>query len=324
MKVGLLLDLRNPPAWQRGWPEHYRRTLALAKWADELGIDAFWLTEHHFFGDGYLSQPLVFAAALAAQTARARIGTAVLLGPIRHPVHIAEEAAIVDLVSGGRLELGIGAGYAREEFESFGVERARRMSITDDTIREVQRQLLPGGVDPPAVQSPVPLWAGYLGPRNANRAGRLGVGLMSLSPQSLAPYLEGLREGGHEATAARMAGVIDIVVADDPEAAWPRIVPHDLHQINSYRVARARGEHGEAELLTEDDLADPDAVSKLAGLSVRLQVLTPEAAVRVIRERTAGLPVEHVYVWASIAGMPDDLVERNIELVCSAVAPALR
>src|SRR5689334_5499750 len=138
LKVGLFVDGRNPPEWQRPWPDHYARLVDIAVEADELGADCIWLTEHHGFEDGYLAQPLVLAAAIAARTRRARIGTAVTLAPIRHPLHLAEEAAVVDLLSRGRLELGIGAGYVPDEFDMFGADIATRFADLDATYLQLR------------------------------------------------------------------------------------------------------------------------------------------------------------------------------------------
>ena len=85
MKLGIYLDVRNPPRWPATWPDLYRATIDLVADAEGRGADAVWLTEHHGFEDGYLSQPLAFAAALAVRTRSMRIGTAVLLPPLRHP-----------------------------------------------------------------------------------------------------------------------------------------------------------------------------------------------------------------------------------------------
>ena len=111
MDVGIYLDGRNPPQWARPWPEHYARTLELVERAEALGAASVWLSEHHFFEDGYLPQPLTFAAAIAARTSTIRIGTAVLLAALRAPAQLAEEAAVVDILSNGRLDLGVGLGY---------------------------------------------------------------------------------------------------------------------------------------------------------------------------------------------------------------------
>src|SRR3979490_673520 len=103
MRIGLYLDMRNPPQWRRPWARHYGRWIELIEEADRLGTDSIWLSEHHFFEDGYLAQPLVFAAAVAARTKRARIGTAVMLPALKQAAQLAEEAALVDLISDGRL-----------------------------------------------------------------------------------------------------------------------------------------------------------------------------------------------------------------------------
>ena len=92
MRIGIYLDLRNPPQWRRPWAAHYAHALELCAEADRLGAGSVWLSEHHLFEDGYLPQPLTFAAAVAARTSQVRIGTAVLLAALRHPVQIVEEA----------------------------------------------------------------------------------------------------------------------------------------------------------------------------------------------------------------------------------------
>lgn len=317
MKVGIFLDLRNPARWQRPWADHYRRTVDLVVGAEQVGIDSVWLSEHHLFDDGYLPQPLTFAAGLATRTQRIRIGTAVLVAPFRHPRHVAEEAAVVDLLSGGRLELGMGAGYAQHEYDAFGAEIKRRYGATDAVVREVKRLLRDGEVTPPPVQAELPIWVGYQGPQGAARAGRLGVGLLTLNPASLEPYVENLRDSGHDPASARMGGVVNVIVADDPEEAKRRILPHYAHQSVTYQQA-----HGSTKTFDEvvgQMRARLDATGELPGLAVR----DVAGAVDEIRRLTDGLPVEHVYCWASVAGMDDDLVERNVELLATQVRPAL-
>ena len=321
MKLGLYFDLRNPAPWARPWPEVYGRALDLVVEAERLGAASVWFSEHHLFSDGYLPQPLTFAAAAAARTSRVRIGTAVLVAALRPAALVAEEAAVIDQLSGGRLELGIGAGYSVPEYELYNADITKRYGLTDAAVGEIRRLLDDGIVTPPAAQNPFPIWLGYQGPQGAKRAGRLGVGLLSLDRALLDPYREGLVEGGHDSATARTGGMLDIIVADDPEAAFERILPHYAHQLNSYRAAAVKGSGRDApkEITVEKLRSGAAQKGQIPGL----RVLTPSDAVNAIREATDGSPVEHVYLWASVAGMPDDLVERHVELTCTQVAPNL-
>jgi alkanesulfonate monooxygenase SsuD/methylene tetrahydromethanopterin reductase-like flavin-dependent oxidoreductase (luciferase family) len=321
MKLGLYFDLRNPQPWHRPWSEVYGRALELIVEAERLGAESAWFSEHHQFDDGYLPQPLTMAAAAAARTSRLRLGTAVVLAALRPSMLVAEEAAVVDQLSGGRLELGIGAGYVAAEYAAYATDIDRRYALTDAAVVEIRRMLDDGVVTPPAHQRPFPLWLGYQGPQGARRAGRLGVGLLSLDRSLLEPYRLGLTEGGHDPASARTGGMLDIIVADDPEEAFERILPHYAHQLNSYRAATVAGTDRPApKEITADRLrGGVTAAGQIPGL----RVLSPADATAAIRAATADAPVEHVYLWASIAGMPDDLVERHVELLCTEVRPNL-
>jgi alkanesulfonate monooxygenase SsuD/methylene tetrahydromethanopterin reductase-like flavin-dependent oxidoreductase (luciferase family) len=321
VRLGLYFDLRNPAPWARPWPEVYGRALDLVVEAERLGAASVWFSEHHLFSDGYLPQPLTFAAAAAARTTRVRIGTAVLLAALRPAALVAEEAAVIDQISGGRLELGIGAGYSVPEYELYNADITKRYGLTDTAVAEIRRLLDDGIVTPPAAQNPFPIWLGYQGPQGAKRAGRLGVGLLSLDRALLDPYREGLVEGGHDPAIARTGGMLDVIVADDPEAAFERILPHYAHQLNSYRAAAVAGSGRDApkEITVEKLRSGAAQKGQIPGL----RVLTPSDAVNAIRAATHGSPVEHVYLWASVAGMPEDLVERHVELTCTQVAPNL-
>lgn len=314
MEVGIYLDGRNPPQWARPWPEHYARTLELVEEAERLGAASVWLSEHHFFEDGYLPQPLTFAAAIAARTTRIRIGTAVLLAALRTPTQLAEEAAVVDILSGGRLDLGVGLGYRIPEYERFGRPFARRFAQTEACLREVVRLWETGGVTPGPVQRPLPLWGGFFGPRGARLAGELGAGLLALDPALLRPYRAGLAAGGHDPASARLAGVVHLVLADDPEAAWPRIRPHLAYQWDTYNRYAVEGTGRPAPRPIDPDRWRAPAPD---GGPPRFGVFTPEEAAAHVRSLTDGLPVTQVYLWASIAGMPDDLAARHVELACT-------
>ena len=317
--LGLYFDFRNPDPWRRDPAAYWRWHLDLIEGADERGIGAVWVTEHHFVDDGYLPQPLTALAAIAARTRRARLGTGVVIAPLHHPMHIAEQAALVDVVSAGRLELGLGAGYVAPEFEAFGARLEDRYRDTDAALAEVGAILAEDRCTPGPVQQPVPLWAGYLGPVGARRAGRLGVGLLTWNRDSWPIYRDALAQAGHDPGVARMGGVVDFVVADDPERAEARILPHRTHQLNSYRLNAARGSGRTPRVLTEDEVQE----GRGSGVIAPLLVLTPDEAVRRITDISAGLPVDHLYVWASIGGMPEDLVERQMELLVDEVQPRL-
>ncbi|MBL7627328.1 LLM class flavin-dependent oxidoreductase [Frankia nepalensis] len=318
---GLFVDFRRLDSSGRSAAAHGARTLELLAGAEALGCDAAWFTEHHGFADGYLPQPLVLAAAVAARTTNLRLGTAVVLAPLRHPRHIAEEAALVDVISSGRVELGLGAGYAQAEYDAFDVDMARRFDRTDSVALEVRRLLGSGDVTPGPVQRPLPLWLGYQGPKGAHRAGRAGMGLLSLDRALFEPYRQGLAAGGHDPGDARMGGLVDILVADDPPAAAERLLPHWLHQQNTYRALMRRPDGSRPSPLDEDKVRQRLAATGRLGA---LQVLDVAGAVAELRRRLDGLPAHHVFAWLSLADMPDDLVERHVELWCGPVREAVR
>lgn len=312
MEIGFLTDLRRTPFTTLTWSAHYARMLEVIEEIDHLRGDGIFLAEHHFAEDGYIPQPLTFAAAIAARTQHVRIGTSVLIAPVRHPLHIAEEVAVIDVLSDGRVELGMGAGYAPSEFAAFDVERANRFDLLDSRVADVRR-MLREVVSPAPVQDEVPIWCGYLAPTGARRAGRLGEGLLTLERRCHEPYLEGLREGGHDPKSAKMAGVMTLMLAEDPERTRVRLEPHiDYHARQYQRYF--------------DEVAVYEGREPSSGASPGhlLDVLTPDEAVATIRSATDGLPAKRVILWLSVGGMPDDLVEEHVTLTLTKVAPALR
>ena len=320
MNVGVYFDLRNPPPFRGDASRVYGFILEMCEEAERFGAHSVWLSEHHQFEDGYLPQPLTFAAAVAARTKRVRIGTAVLLAPLRPAAQIAEEAAVVDLVSGGRVDLGLGAGYRVPEFDLFGADIRRRYSTTDERVRELRRIWSEGELTPQPAQARVPIWMGYQGPQGARRAGMLGEGLLSASADLAEPYREGLSEGGHEPGTARMAGALQAFVTDDPDGDWPVVAKHLAYQLDSYRRYMVEG--------TDKPVprpVDPDRIRErglrpsLGGFSYG----TPEEVARQAIEYTSGAPVETVFLWASIAGMPEDLVARHVQTICGRLTPLL-
>lgn len=328
MRIGIYADLRNPPEWEVPWPEVYSTALERYALADEMGIDAVWFTEHHQFDDGYLPQPLTFGAAVAARTKRISIGMGVVLAPLRPAADIAEQAAMVDILSNGRLQLGLGAGYVPREFELYGVDIKDRYPLLEQRTQEIRALWRDGGVSPPPVQESIPIWIGAMGPRAAAMAGRLGEGLLWLDAKQIAPYTRGLIAGGHDPDTARMAGLVNMILADDPEEAWPRIAPHLSYQISTYGAAASAGaaEDHEGDSGTEwFNKVDPESM-RSSGPEMYppgFDVVTADEAVSRMRAWMGDMPVTEAFFWESIAAMPSDLAERHLELLATVVAPAV-
>src|SRR3979490_1808676 len=139
IRFGLWYDFRNPAQWRRPADRLYREILDQIAWSENNGFDDVWLSEHHFIEDGYLPSILPIAAAIAARTKRIRIASGGLLMPFHTPVRLAEDIAVVDVISGGRLELGVGVGFKHEEFEGFGVPFKERGPRTNQSLEIIRR-----------------------------------------------------------------------------------------------------------------------------------------------------------------------------------------
>jgi len=320
VKIGLWFDLRNPPRWRQDQARLYAATLEMCEEAERLGADSLWFSEHHCFEDGYLPQPLTFAAAAAARTKRPRIGTGILVAPLRKTAQLAEEAAVVDIISGGRLDLGLGAGYRVPEFELFDADIGARYRTLDAQVGRLRELWGEGGLTPRPVQERLPIWLGYQGPKGARRAGRMGEALLTPSAGSWPHYRDGLVEGGHDPAAARMAGGFEAFVSDDPERDWPVLAPYIAYQVDSYRRYMVEGTDAPA-----PRPVDPDKLRRRASKGPLSSYLfgTPEEVAAAIRTQTAGAPVETVWFWASVAGMPQELVARHVETICTRLKPLL-
>lgn len=320
MHVGIYFDLRNPPEWATEYGRLYGFTLEMCEEAERLGCHSIWLSEHHGFDDGYLPQPLTLAAAVAARTRSPRIGTAIVVAPLHHPAELAEQGAVVDIISGGRLELGLGAGYRVPEFELYGADLAHRYTDTDARAREVRRLWDEGIVTPGPLQERPPIWMGYQGPKGARRAGLLGEGLLSIDPTLVEPYRNGLAAGGHDPHGARMAGGVQGWATEDPEADWPIVARHLAHQVDSYRRHMVEGTDQPT-----PHAIDPDRLRQrdIGGPLSYFVYGTPEDVAARMRAYIGEAPVETVFFWASVSGMPEDVVARHVHTICARVAPLL-
>jgi probable F420-dependent oxidoreductase len=330
MKFGIWYDFRNPEPWRRPWSKLYDALLEQISWADSLGFDSVWLSEHHFTDEGYLPSLFPMLATLAPRTSHMRLGTAVLLAPLHHPLRLAEDAAVVDRISGGRLELGLGPGYRPEEFAGLGVPRSQRGSRTDETVQilklawSARRFSFQGRhfqfndvtVAPPPVQQPHPtLWIGGSSRASAQRAARFDCNYMPDSGAPIAVYrlytdgLQGRAGGGRH----RIATNRIVYVCDDPEQGWREVGPHYLYVFNRYREwFAAAGDF----LELGGALGSPDLLSRNLHW-----VGTPEMIVSSIRELQQRVPVDTLIFWAHPPGLEPEKSSRSLELFARYVLP---
>jgi alkanesulfonate monooxygenase SsuD/methylene tetrahydromethanopterin reductase-like flavin-dependent oxidoreductase (luciferase family) len=321
VNIGVWFDLRNPPAWRQDPARLYGFSLEMCEEAERLGADSLWFSEHHGFEDGYLPQPLTFAAAAAARTSRVRLGTGILVAPLRKTAQLAEEAAVVDILSGGRLDLGLGAGYRVPEFDLFGADMSARYGTLDGQVAELRRLWAGGGLTPAPVQDRLPIWLGYQGPQGARRAGRMGEALLTLAASSWPHYRDGLVEGGHDPATARMGGGIQAYVTEDPERDWPLVAPHIAYQQDSYRRYMVEGA-GQPVPRPVDPQRLRTRGPEAGPLSYFL-FGTPEEVAAQIRAHAGDAPVRHVWLGASVAGMSEELVARHVQTICTRLGPLL-
>ncbi len=239
----LRFDMRNPDfgADQRAL---YDAALDMAEWADEQGFDCIQISEHHGCEDGYLPSPIVLASAMAARTKRIRLRMALIILPFHDPIRVAEDLAVLDIISNGRLEVVVGAGYVPEEFAMFGVELKDRGVLMESKIKALKQAWTgepftyegrPAQVTPRPAQRPhPPLWMGGSSKPAARRAARM-VDYFYTENRALFEEFNAERERlGKAAIPFMELGSGFFVVSDDPDAEWERMAPHILFECNSY------------------------------------------------------------------------------------------
>jgi alkanesulfonate monooxygenase SsuD/methylene tetrahydromethanopterin reductase-like flavin-dependent oxidoreductase (luciferase family) len=333
LAFGLWYDFRNPPRWHRDPADLYARILAQIERAEALGWDDVWISEHHFVEDGYTPSTLALAAAIAARTRRIRVGTAVLLLPLHDPVRVAEDAATVDVLSGGRLDLGVGMGYRLGEFEGFGVPLASRVGRLSEGLR-ILRTLFAGEtldhqgthyryrnvtLRPTPVQRPIPVWLGGFVEAAARRAAHYADGLLVSGFDELAihAYRDELRKLGEDPDAHEIAsGAMWLHVSRKPEERWREARDHFRYQLELY--ARWSEETPGQTLYAPKTLSDDQL--RAAGA----QVVTPEQAIEVIARAAREKHLSRWYSWTVPPGLPPEWADEHIELMAKEVFPAFR
>lgn len=334
MQCGVIYDFRNPQRWRVPFPRLYAETLDQISAVEELGFHSVWLTEHHFIEDGYLPSLLPMAAAVAARTRRVRIGTWVLLLPLHHALRVAEDAAVVDILSNGRFDLGVGLGYRLGEFEAFGIERRHRPSLLEEGVEVIRRawteerfsftgrryRLKDVSLQPKPVQRPhPPLWIGGRASASVRRAARLGCPLLLVAGKAeYEEYVAALKELGRDPKLYPVLVSCPFYVAEDPERAWAEIAEHALHRAQLY------GDwYGEAADLSRDAqirVADPKAFLRQRPRTV----CTPEEARAQIEADRQQVPYSHLILWGTYPGLSPARSLRSLDLFARKVLPHFR
>jgi alkanesulfonate monooxygenase SsuD/methylene tetrahydromethanopterin reductase-like flavin-dependent oxidoreductase (luciferase family) len=215
----------------------YAETLALFVAAEQLGFDVAWVAQHHFKERaGRLPAPFPFLAAASQRTWRLRLGTAIVVLPLEDPLRVAEDAAVVDALSGGRLELGVGSGGDRDEFDAFGRALETRHAHTLSGI-DLLRRAFSGNVlgdrgqrlEPPAPSLKDRLWHGVMSAAGAKQVADNGLGLLlarsafngeKTTDELQSPMVETYIEAWDDTIAPRRIGVSrSVYPAADRETA---------------------------------------------------------------------------------------------------------
>jgi probable F420-dependent oxidoreductase len=313
----------------------FRDALAEVERAEALGFDSVWLAEHHGVRDHYWPAPIQVLTALAARTSRVLLGANVCVFPFYHPVRLAEETALLDVVSGGRAVLGLAIGYKPDEFALYGAPLERRGARLEEglllmralwtrdgvTHRGEHFTVVDGRIEPKPVQRPhPPVWIGGWGDVTLRRAALLADAWL---PGPTADLSRLLRSRAAILRHREAAGL-------PPPTEWP--VTRELVVAETEREAR---ELAERHLMLaygkeyggawKHPFIDADTAADLDRLAVdRFLVGTPEQVVRALEPYVTRYGTTHVIFRLFTPGMPHQRILRQLDLLGREVLPAFR
>jgi alkanesulfonate monooxygenase SsuD/methylene tetrahydromethanopterin reductase-like flavin-dependent oxidoreductase (luciferase family) len=319
-------------------PAHLGDAIEHVRLADEYGFDAVWIEEHHDAGP-YWPTPLLAIAALAPHLGSLAIGTAILVLPLHDPVHVAEQGAVLDTLTEGRLVLGFGLGDSAEEFAAFRVPTGRRGTRAEEQI-SIIRALWRGetlhhegrfydlqGVrlkTQPVQAGGPPIWIGGWGPRQLRRAATLGdawfpgpVGTFTEILERQAVYDEHVRETGADPHARARPLIRDVVVAANKDRAWQiaseTVLPsyYDTY-VESEHVLVGREASGAR-------IADPRDLA-----ADRLIVGDPKAVTNELARCVKTLACNQLVIRLKLPGLEPTRMTEMLHLLGREVLPALR
>jgi alkanesulfonate monooxygenase SsuD/methylene tetrahydromethanopterin reductase-like flavin-dependent oxidoreductase (luciferase family) len=329
---GLLHDFRQKAPHSQPYSSYYAECLAQVEQAEALGYQAVWLSEHHFTWDGFLPSPLVVAAGVAARTSRIRIGTNIVPLPLHHPLRVAEDAAVVDLLSGGRFVLGVGQGYAAHEFEAFGVERRLRPSLFEEGVTVIRkaweegrsgfngtRWRLPDLPFGPRPGGRIPVYVGAVSEPAIDRAVRIADGLLvyCATPRDFARRYgllkQVLTERGRDHSEFPFVATGIVHVDQDADRAWEQAAPA-IAYLEGAIAGYVAGRH-----------QPPAGPSRPEGLRREdLLVGAPNQVAERLISLHRQVPYDQFAFWARLPGFTHEQAMDAIRLFASEVIPKVR
>jgi natural product biosynthesis luciferase-like monooxygenase protein len=349
MQFGLFYQLPCAPTQQEG--TRYHDTIEQIVYADELGFDIAWLAELHFYQPfSILPAPLILAAALAQRTTRIRLGTAVVLLPLQHPLRVAEDAAMVDILSQGRLELGVGRGGITIHFQGLNVPYEESRERFEEALTIIERawtqetctfagkyfQVPETSVVPKPLQKPhPPLRIAANSPETAAFAGAHGYPVFVASiinplpklPEHVDLYRRAFRAAGHTGKQEDIVAGFPIYVADSAEQVRHEVEASFMYYFRTLSAQLHLGER------------DPSAsYAYMREVRRRLEAMTweeaeatmalygsPERCVQKLREVHEWCGMRQVLCWFNPGGLvPHRLVLASMRRFAEEVMPAVR
>jgi alkanesulfonate monooxygenase SsuD/methylene tetrahydromethanopterin reductase-like flavin-dependent oxidoreductase (luciferase family) len=325
-------------------PEYFERMFEQMALLDDLGFQHAWVTEHHLheYG-GLISHPPTFLAAVARGTRRLRLGVAVSILPLHHPLQVAEAYGMVDVISNGRLEFGVGRGNALPDYEAFGYSYPEGPARTREATEIIRDAWARDAVTyhgqfydyddvrvlPQPVQRPhPPIWFAASRSDDSFRwAGQQGFHLLTLPymynpqdlQQSVGLYRAALTEAGHDLASRELLGKFHIYVADSNRA-----VDEALPYLAHYETISHEGNVQSGRLITpgitrrvrESIARDIETGNIIAG--------DPDRCIEIIRRWRDTLGLTTVTGTFYFGGMPQEMALRNIRRFAEHVMPAFR
>lgn len=299
--------------------DRIKAAMELSSWAETRGVSAVSFDEHHASGHGWSCNPIMTAAVLLARTERVIASVDCTLGPLWHPVRLAEDIALADTIGGGRLIVTIGMGYRPVEYELFGTPFDQRGRLMDDLLETLMSLWSSPDFTPGPLTRPHPtVFVGGSVRATARRAARHGLplNLPSHLPELADYYRDLCAEAGHTPIVVmqppRSRGMV--FLHEDPDRAWAELGKHYLWEARVYS-GWGGGEvhsfmHGTEKIETLDDV-------RAAG---RYRFMSPEQLIADVKEN----PDDHIVLHPLVGAMPIDEAWKSVQLLTDEVLPALK